>query len=391
MAKKKLAVIGRGTVGSMAPGHFLTWTDWDIDWYHYSAVKPQAVGEGSNSLVPVFLHENMRFVYTDLTNIDGTAKLGIYKENWGKGNNFTHGFGPPTIGYHFNAVRLQEWLHDHLKNEPRIRLLDQDIKDPNDVDADFVLDCSGFPKDFSEHHMSEYIPVNTCYVTQCFWPGVKFNNTLTIARPYGWVFGIPLQNRCSIGYLFNRDINSLDEVKEDVKEVFKRFELTPSDTTNYIEFKNFYRRQNFKGRLAHNGNSSFFLEPLEATSLTFAESVIRNSYDLWLGNITEAQANEKYLNYIQEIETVIMMHYLAGSIFDTEFWRFARERAERCVRKEFNRSVTFSHFIERSRNLPNKGGYDHLDRTWEYGTWFSPSFYQNLTGLDLYPALDNLK
>ena len=58
--------------------------------------------------------------------------------------------------------------------------------------------------------------------------------------------GIPLQNRCSIGYMYNNKINSLEEVKEDVKNIFEEFNLQPSETTNAFSFKNYYRNTNFE-------------------------------------------------------------------------------------------------------------------------------------------------
>ena len=68
--------------------------------------------------------------------------------------------------------------------------------------------------------------------------------------------------------MFNSDINSLDEVKEDVKDVFEQYNLVPSDKTNFLQFKNYSRKVNFQGRVSYNGNASFFFDPLEATSIT---------------------------------------------------------------------------------------------------------------------------
>jgi hypothetical protein len=81
---KKLAVIGRGTAGSLAVSHFLRWTTSEIDWYFDDNIKPTAVGEGSTIEFPQDIYNTVGFLNSDLEKIDGTVKLGIHKINWGK-------------------------------------------------------------------------------------------------------------------------------------------------------------------------------------------------------------------------------------------------------------------------------------------------------------------
>ena len=145
------------------------------------------------------------------------------------------------------------------------------------------------------------------------------------------MFGIPLQNRCSVGYLYNSDINTLEEVKEDIKAIFSDFGLTPSEETNSFGFKNYSKNRNFTDRLASNGNSSFFLEPLEAMSFGMANSVLENATNCIQGVMSAEQANVEYVGLIRNVERIIMMHYFAGSKYKTLFWDYARERGERCM------------------------------------------------------------
>jgi hypothetical protein len=44
----------------------------------------------------------------------------------------------------------------------------------------------------------------------------------------------------------------------------------PSDKTNHLEFQSYYKKNNFSSKVIYNGNSSFFIEPLEATSIGFS-------------------------------------------------------------------------------------------------------------------------
>ena len=377
----RLAVIGAGTAGCFSTSHFLGHTNWDIDWYLDPKTKPQAVGEGSNLLLPAALDRNIGFSVLDLDQVDGTFKTGLKKQNWGThSETYYHLFTPGRVGYHFNAIRLQNYLRERFRQNPRVRIVEQAVTDHSSVDADLVLDCSGRPTDLTDFYRAEYIPVNSVHVTQCFWDYQRFNYTLTIARPYGWVFGIPLQNRCAIGYMYNNTINSLDDVKQDVQMIFDEYNLTPSDTTNTFSFANYYRRENYTGRVAYNGNASFFLEPLEATSIHFMDTTHRIAYDVFRGGMSIEQGCAEYLRKIREVETVIMMHYAAGSPFKTEFWQFAQHRGQECLQQ----SLTNPDF---QQILAHAANYTASSPKLEFGTWDLYSFPINIQALGLWDQI----
>jgi len=381
---KKIAVIGAGTAGVLAISHFNKWMkDCELELYYDSNIKPQPVGEGSTPTLPNCLWQNLEFTFDELQKVDGTIKYGIDKRNWG-GTDFVHPFYPPIVGYHFNAGKLQNFIFDKLKND--VKIIDKNVRH-QDIDADFVMDCSGKPNDYEDFNMSEYISVNAVYVTQCYWDYPTFNNTLTMARPYGWVFGIPLKNRCSIGYMYNHNINTLEEVKEDVKNIFEEFNLTPSDTTNAFKFKNYFRKQNFTERVVYNGNSSFFLEPLEATSIMVMDFINRGSYDVWTGKMSADKYNQSYLELLNEIEEMIMIHYYAGSKFDTPFWDFAKERGERCSKRMMN-NPKFKFIYEMSKEKNPGEGLSAA--VLNYAALIPLSYKINLNGLNLYDKLDKL-
>jgi hypothetical protein len=375
---RKIAIIGRGTAGCYSVTHFLRWTDWEIVWYFDSNTPTQSVGEGAPLYFSRDLHYNIGFMNYELPEIDGTFKCAIPKENWGSGEYFVHNFVPPEMSIHFNAVKLQNYILNKLKGNPRITFVDKNVSH-DEIDTDFIMDCSGRPsaKDSDKLIPAEYIPVNSVHVTQCYWNRVDFQYSLCIARPYGWVFGIPLQNRCSIGYMYNNNINSLEEIKEDVKAVFEDKGLTPSSDTNSFSLSNYYRKNNLEGRVAYNGNASFFLEPLEATSIHSMALNMKLAHNVWAGRHAndpnaEANANAKYLQDIQACEKVIMLHYKVGSIFKTPFWDFAQDRGERCFA---NALETDKEFVLRL----NKDADQYQLPL--YGSWPTRSWKENLIGL----------
>lgn len=383
---KKITIIGRGTAGCLAVAFYTKQTDWHVDWIFDPNVKPQAVGEGTNLVVPMRLDEDLDFNVVELQSIYGTPKLGIRKMNWGQNSqDFTHTFPGRFHGYHFNAVLLQDFIINKMKNNPRVSIKNLHVNDHNELDSDFVIDCSGRPSDMSGYDIRNEIPVNAVSVTQCYWDGARFTQTLTIARPYGWVFGIPLLNRCSIGYLYNKDINTLEEVQEDVKNIFTEFNLEPSQDGNKFSFGNYSKKENFTNRVVFNGNASFFLEPLEATSMSTMVKINRLALKMFNKEIVSEQANKEYLYEIDQVSNMIMLHYFAGSRFESAFWTEAQLRAKKYLSLA-KKNNAFVNMIA-GCNMPEHKQNFIFQSLGEIGTWPGRSFLQNLENLGIKKSL----
>ena len=374
---KRLTVIGRGTVGCMAVAHFLRWTDWEINWVYDPSLIPAAVCEGTTLALPRSLDSNLRFNSADLERIGATVKTGIFKKNWNTADSFLHSFPAGAVGMHFNAVAFQNYVFEKISKSSRVTLIEDNLN-PDDIDSDFVMVCTGSPRDFTNYEKINHIPVNACFVTQSPWEYARFNHTLTIARPYGWVFGIPLKNRCSIGYLYNENISSLEDVKEDIKVILTEYNLVPN-FQNHILFNNYYRKNNFSNRVVYNGNASFFLEPLEATSTSFADSIIRYSFELWQNNMPVEVAENQYLETISGTESMISMHYSAGSIFENDFWKYAKNLGENKMKKDFESNSEFSKIIKYAVSENCIPDQYHRD----VGSWSARSYSENISGLGL--------
>lgn len=381
--KKKLVILGKGTAGAQAIAHYVRWmpSDTEIEWFYDPNIPTQSVGEGSVLPLAANMYNNLCFGFPNLKEIDGSIKTGIAKKNWGKsGKWFFHNFPPPNVAFHFNAVKLQDYIFNKVKDKVKI----VEINTTSDkIDADFIMDCSGKPNNYEKFNIPNFVPVNSVHVNQCFWEGPTFDYTITYARPYGWIFGIPLQNRCSIGYLYNNTINTLDEIKVDILEAIKELGLTPSDTTNSFTFGNYTRKQNFEERIVYNGNASFFLEPLEATSVGVMDLIQRSAFDLWHKKITLDQANNKYNLHLNQIEKMIMLHYFAGSIYDTPFWTFAKTRGKECVKSLLNDQI-FLKIFNNIKDLPSSN-YCRA-QSWsndEWGGWWPGSLLENIDGLEI--------
>lgn len=411
---KKVAIIGKGTAGALsamvAYEHSLkTNQKILIEWYFDSEKPTQAVGEGTTLVVPIAMAEGINFQHYQLNELDGTFKCGISKKNWSK-SDYVHPFQPPLVAYHFNALKLQDYILNVLKQQANVTIIDRNVSS-SQIDADLIIDCSGKPDSYEDFILSPYMAVNSVHVTQCYWDNPRFFYTISDATKYGWVFGVPLQNRCSIGYLYNNKFNSLDEIKEDVKNIFQMYDLEPSDKTNSFSFENYYRKKNFSGNVAYNGNASFFLEPLEATSTSVIIKNAKNAILLMEQNFAPSAIHEFNFDYIQMMEsisTMIMTHYFAGSVFKTDFWTNAEQKAIECLRSHYKSHTEFRLILkyyfhcmndERVKNpffdinllakhdKKFKSMIDKMPKEGNYGTWASTGWAFNLTGLNLYDKI----
>ena len=328
------------------------------------------MGEGADLSLSHFLSNELNFSYEDLIKIGGHHKHGIEKINWAK-NSFTHWFELGRSSIHINAVNLQNFIIDKISNKVNIIL--KNVK--NEDLGSYVINCSGQPPLLEERYETP-IPVNNAYITQCLWDKPQFDKTLCIAQKYGWVFLIPLQNRCSVGYLYNSNFSDVETIKPEIKNILNKYKLNSKESKN-LSFNTFYRKQNFRGKFTYNGNSSFFLEPIEATSLNTSIDVIKKTSKLLKNEMSFKEVNEHYQNFLRETIDIVMLHYLVDPPFNTSFWKMANRKANEWFVKRYKE-------YPKINIITQKGEFN-------YSTWYEESFKQNLTGLNLYDKLKKLK
>lgn len=386
MANKKLAVIGRGTVGCFTVADFLRWTDWDIDWYYDPDIPESGVGEGTTAMLPNRLHDSIVFSYEDLITVGGTIKRGILKTGWSGNSNYMHNFALGVNGIHFSAEALQAFLFNHLVESGSIRTIENNVN-ADDIDANFVIDCSGRPLVDDSYDTMEYTFTNACRVAHCYWDGPRFNYTKAIAMPEGWMFVIPLQHWCSFGYVHNSAISKRDVIESQLLDIVHEHELEPYAMPE-LSFNNYKKKVNFTERIAYNGNKSFFVDPMEATSTTTALGVNVLARDMWHGveGATPENCNIIYGADIQEVEAMIALHYLRDPGFGTEFWNTATYLAEEKLWLTLQENNDFRTIVEavlEQRHPSMRYGRD-------VGTWNLYSYTQNIQNLGIGNILHDL-
>jgi hypothetical protein len=116
------------------------------------------------------------------------------------------------------------------------------------------------------------------------------------------------------------------------------------------------------------------------------DHIQRNSWDMLNGNKSHEESNNDYLKEIIQIESVIMLHYFSGSIYDTEFWKFAKQKANQCVKK-----LSKDHnFLTIYANAKSTNNYGECKQTDNYGLWWAGSLLQNIKGLEIESEMDEL-
>ena len=323
----KIAVIGAGTVGVLTVCHFLGYAkDVQVVCVHNPKKNILGIGESSTVRMTELLWNTLNFnVGIDGEDLQCTIKTGVKFKNW-REHEFTSPMFFPGYGMHFDNFKLAEVIFSKVqqKYNDRFNELKIDIEslDQNDDEViinktykfDYVIDCRGFPKDYSNYTMVN-LPINHCIVH-----AVEYH----IAHENGWMFGIPLRKRQGWGYLYNDEITSKKEAVDNFNKITQQ-NINYENVREY-KFKPFKANKYVNGRIMLNGNSALFYEPIEAISGGFYESLNSMFYGyIFKKNNNEEQLNKKihylankYLNFISFI-------YHGGSIYDTKFWEHAKQ------------------------------------------------------------------
>ena len=277
----KVAVIGVGTAGIQSLCYLLGTlpTDIEIVSIHNPSIKILGIGESTTTALPYSLWTGAGFTMAESADLlDATTKHGVKYVNWSKDPFYTH-ILPPYYAMHFNNFKLGDVAIEKIKKKwperfkqilGSIDSINQDDSlvhvsiDGTSYDFDYIIDCRGYPDDYTDYNVCEDLPVNHALVNMVPEAG-DWNFTYHQAHRNGWMFGIPLKTRQGWGYLYNDTITTKEEAMEEIAELF-------NTTVDKLElrdfaFKNYYAKQFLDKRIFKNGNRALFFEPLEALSL----------------------------------------------------------------------------------------------------------------------------
>ena len=314
----KVTILGAGNAGCFTAVHYAFFTrhhDVEIELIHNPDIKPEPVGQATFPNEPELLDDALGFNWHNNT-INATPKTGILYEGWGKVNEEVfHPFPSHALGMHFSPSEMQNYI---LKSG-FFNVVEDNIPDPKDVDADYVFDCRGKPKDYSDYD-TLINPINAVVLAKPNWDTSTTLWTRSVATPDGWAFIIPTKvSSGAIGYLYNSDITSKTDATINLLDMFD------AEVTNHLTFKSYCAKNPVvDDRIFLNGNRLFFLEPLEATAVHTYLQWAKDAFTVTcLKKASVPDASAHIISHIKELQNFILWHYQFGSKYDTPFWKYA--------------------------------------------------------------------
>jgi len=368
----KITVLGKGNAGCLTALHFHYFSKFsnkkvEVELIHDSKTPTLTVGQATTLHLPTILWQALGTdYYTNSNDLNYTMKTGIMYENWGKYNEKI--FHPFALGHYALHYDTQKFHNHILKNSNfKVKVVDNYVNNFDNIDADYIFDCRGWPKDFDNNYDELINPLNAVVCANIPKKEKEVDWTRACATPDGWTFYIPLHDNVSLGYMYNSNITSKDKAINNFKNQFNVESIREA-----FPFKQYIAKKPIDGRLVKNGNMLFFLEPLESTSVATYIQWNRIMYDCIINETIDTQSASNYIKeYTKKVQNFILWHYADGSKYNTKFWKYAKNLAK-VIRKDENFNDILNYSL--SEDLPMLRNYDYKRNNELYSQWEPWSF-----------------
>lgn len=199
--------------------------------------------------------------------------------------------------------------------------------------ADLFIDCSGFKSLLLEEKLGvEFISITDMLpCDRAVAMPTQYKNPREECHPYtkatamnaGWRWTIPIFSRIGNGYVYSSKFISPEEAEAELRKSIDEYEAK----ANHLEMKcGIHKVVAYKNVVAA-GLSAGFVEPLEATGITFTTKAIEvltmllnQSQGVW-HNQNKNHLNTVYDRMYWEIVAFVWAHYHFSTKKDTEFWK----------------------------------------------------------------------
>lgn len=323
----KIAILGAGSAGILTTGCILKdFKNRNIDCNVTHIFDPEkpilGVGESTTSEVTFAIGQAFDFIFaTEAEELNSTTKYGTHYIDWRK-KDIIFPFQTGYHAVHFDARDFAAMGLDRLKKlYPNYKVHHKNVEYDDLDEYDYIIDCRGRPEDFTDYEECNLV-LNSALVYDDPEPS-DFGFTRHIAHKFGWMFVIPLQHRTSHGFLFNSNFCSDLEAQD---ELIRITNATDFDRPNFRRFplKPYYCKKTIDGRILKSGNRAVFFEPMSANSLYMAVKNAQIHSQYMRGEITQDEANELCILNYRAVEDLINLIYHGGSIYNNEFWNWAK-------------------------------------------------------------------
>ena len=331
----KIAIIGKGTSAIVTALQMISYGEHEVEFFYDPKTPHLSVGESSTPHIVKNLKEVCGITIEDLESQGIVSKKqGVNFIGWGKTPNWIHPFRDNETAVHFQTDLFNKFVHDYLENEMGIkyhpfRVEDSDYKfEGSQVTIhgntyDFVVECSGWYYDY-EYLQSDVYSVDSAvlHVSENI---EREDYTIHRATPDGWQFELPFKglgvSKC--GYLYNSKMMT----EERLWYLKKSF-----NSDRVVSWKPRYSRKLLRDpRVGMNGNKLFFFEPLQALSLLYYHVNAEITCDFLKNRnkLSFADQNYRYRKTMGSYFKTLALHYRFGSIYDTPYWNYITDTAEK--------------------------------------------------------------
>jgi tryptophan halogenase len=243
------------------------------------------------------------------------------------------------------------------------------------IHGDLYVDCSGFKSMLLEQTLKEpfisFEDILLC--NRAVAIPTEYKDKKTEMHPYtkaiamdsGWRWVIPTYTRVGNGYVYCDKFCSPEQAEQDLRSMIDEW----SAPANHLKMKTGTHKNIALKNVYATGLAAAFVEPLEATGITFTTKGIQALTELILQNggayndDSALMLSDKYNLMVREIVDFVVIHYLLSSKNDTPFWQAVRQVAPPASTK-----AALNHFIPEP---PNKISNPGIYSMFHPGQWFS--------------------
>ena len=261
-----------------------------------------------------------------------------------------HRMGPVDFGaVHFGAYDIIKTIKQLILD--KITYIDTKITDitvsQNGIESlisekgesyqsDLFIDCTGFASILLEQKLNvpfidytRWLPNDRAVVIR-----TQFTNPQEQCHPYtkatamnsGWKFTIPTYKSIGNGYVYSSKFITDEEAEQELRNTIDEHEAP----ARHLKMKCGYHKEIAVANVCAVGLSAGFVEPLEATGITFTTSVVsditgvlNNSGNVW-GEQQKFNINKNFNFMSNEILAFVWAHYYFSNKNDTDFWKSFR-------------------------------------------------------------------
>jgi hypothetical protein len=365
----KIAVIGAGTAScifNMVACRMIN-KPVEITCIHDPSVPTIEVGETASPAILETLQNCLDFkVEDDLNELDGTLRTGV-KHFWADASNDFFIDYDRQFGIHINSTKLSGFVLARLKKlYPFFKEQHDTVTKVNKVTGevttktgteqyDLVVDCTGFANpalfETGEIVKAKFAAVNSVII----WPEWEhYFEYYTTAKVHnnGWMFGVPLTKRKAWGYLYNNELTTYEEAKQEFKQI-KNLDDETVNKCRSFSWHQYYRVKAIDHKVLYLGNNLFFFEPSGAQPLHYylnisriiAEDIGTHPFDARY----QKMINDYHVQMMGQLQDVTAITYAGENRLESNYWKETKEQAIN----------TLKNSVDWRRWLNNDLGVDH--------------------------------